>query len=100
MENSSIICFILCKISAIPALRELLPGSYPEFWQSQNSGMKGKVATARIELAIPHLEGFFCENYIFNILYYHIFQCVIIQRELLHSRDFFLRDGGFSRRGE
>ncbi len=45
--------------------------------------MKGKVATARIELAIPHLEGFFCENYIFNILYYHIFQCVIIQRKLL-----------------
>ncbi len=66
--------------AAIPALRELLPSSYPEFWQSQNSGMKGKVATARIELAIPHLEGFFCENYIFNILYYYIFQCVIIQR--------------------
>ncbi len=76
-----------CKqqLPAIPALRELLPGSYPEFWQSQNSGMKGKVATARIELAIPHLEGFFCENYIFNILYYPIFQCVIIQRKLLNN---------------
>ncbi len=60
--------------SATPTLRELLPGLYPGLWQSQNPGMKGKVATAPLSLAIPHQEGLFCENYIFNVLwYYHNF---------------------------
>lgn len=73
----------LLKQPAIPAMRELLPGSYPEFWQSQNSGIKGKVATALLPLAIPHQERFFCESDVFNTLYCHILQCVIAQRELL-----------------
>ena len=49
---------------AIPATRELLPGSYPESGLARLRN-EGKGRSALLSLTIPHREKVFYENYFF-----------------------------------